>query len=60
MKKKSKDEQRPTCVNRHSSINSEALQRNSVAVAFARCHDEERDDHPADPEKAWAVLNCLL
>jgi hypothetical protein len=44
----------------HGSINSEVLNVNSVAVACARRHNEERDNRPNDPEKARAVLNRFL
>jgi len=59
-KKKKKDEQGPTCVTCHGSINSEVLNVNSVAAACARCHNKERDNHPENPEKAREALNRFL
>jgi len=44
----------------HGSINSAVLHVNSVAVACARRHNEERTRHPDDPEKARAVSKRLL
>ena len=59
-KKKEEDQQGPTCVTCHGSINSEILNVNSVADACARCHNAETDNHPDNPETAKAVLNRFL
>jgi Cytochrome c3 len=59
-KKKNTDEQGPTCVTCHGSINSSILDVNSVAEACARCHNEKSDNHPENPEKARAALNRFL
>ena len=58
--KKEDEQQGPTCVTCHGSINSEILNVNSVANACAQCHNEETDNHPENPEKAKAVLNRFL
>lgn len=52
--------QGPTCVTCHGSINSEVLNVNSVEQACARCHNEERKNHPETPQEARAILNRLL
>lgn len=59
-KKKKDSEQGPTCVTCHGSINSEVLSVNTVEAACARCHNEEHDNHPENPEKARAILNRFL
>jgi len=59
-KKKLDDEQGPTCVTCHGSINSEVLNVNTVAAACARCHNEARHNHPENPEKARDALNRFL
>jgi hypothetical protein len=59
-KKKKNDDQGPTCVACHGSINSEILNVNSVAAACERCHNQERDNHPENPEKARDILNRFL
>lgn len=59
--KKQKDElQGPTCVTCHGSINVGILDVTTVEAACARCHDEEHDNHPENPEKAKAILNRFL
>lgn len=56
-----KDEQQgPTCITCHGSIDSEILNVNTVAGACARCHNEESDNHPENPEKARGILNRFL
>jgi hypothetical protein len=59
-KKQSRDEQGPTCVTCHGSINSEILNVNNVAAACARCHNEKTKNHPENPEKAQTALNRFL
>jgi formate-dependent nitrite reductase cytochrome c552 subunit len=59
-KQKETDQQGPTCVTCHGAINSEVLNVNSVADACARCHNEESDNHPENPEKAKTILNRFL
>jgi hypothetical protein len=60
VEKKEGEEQGPTCVTCHGSINSEVLSVNSVEAACARCHNEETDNHPDIPEKARAILNRFM
>jgi hypothetical protein len=58
--KKEGEDQGPTCVTCHGSIDSEVLDVNTVADACARCHNDETDNHPENPEKAREVLNRFL
>jgi nitrate/TMAO reductase-like tetraheme cytochrome c subunit len=58
--KKQDEEQGPTCVTCHGSINAEVLNVNSVTEACSRCHNEEKDNHPDIPKKAKAILNRFL
>ncbi len=53
-------DQGPTCVTCHGSINVEILDVNSVAESCTRCHNEESDNHPENPEKAKRVINRFL
>jgi hypothetical protein len=56
-----KDEQQgPTCITCHGSIDSEILNVNTVSDACARCHNAESDNHPDNPEKARAILHRFL
>jgi hypothetical protein len=60
VEKKQGDEQGPTCVTCHGSIDSAVLDVNTVAEACARCHNAESDNHPEHPEKARKVLSRFL
>jgi hypothetical protein len=60
VEKKKDEKQGPTCVTCHGSIDSSVLDVNTVAVACARCHNDETGNHPDHPEKARAVLNRFL
>jgi len=54
------EKQGPTCVTCHGSINVGILNVTSVKASCARCHNEETDNHPENPEKAQSVLNHFL
>jgi len=54
------EQQGPTCITCHGSIDSEILNVNTVADACARCHNEESDNHPDNPETARAILSRFL
>ena len=54
------EDQGPTCVTCHGSINVNVLNVTSVGASCARCHNEESDNHPENPEKATAILNKFL
>ena len=60
VKKKEDEQQGPTCVTCHGSINVGILDVNTVQATCERCHNEERDNHPENPEKARAILNRFL
>ena len=54
---KKQEKQGPTCVTCHQSMNVEVLNVRSVRESCARCHNEEKDNHPENPEKAELMLN---
>jgi hypothetical protein len=54
------EEQGPTCVTCHGSINVVILNVNSVQAACVRCHNEETENNPDIPEKAHVILNRFL
>jgi hypothetical protein len=60
VEKEKGEEQGPTCVTCHGSIDSAVLNVNTVTEACARCHNAESDNHPENPEKAQAILNRFL
>lgn len=57
---KEQEEQGPTCVTCHGSINVDVLSVETVFESCARCHNEETDNHPENPEKARDILNKFL
>ena len=57
---KKQEKQGPTCVTCHQSMNVEVLNVGSVRESCARCHNEEKDNHPENPEKAELILNRFL
>jgi formate-dependent nitrite reductase cytochrome c552 subunit len=59
-KREAKDEQGPTCVTCHGSIDSAVLSANTVAQACERCHNAKTDNHPELPENARSALNRFL
>jgi hypothetical protein len=59
-KKKREDEQGPTCVTCHGSINVAVLNVNTVEAACSRCHNEESENHSDTPAKARNLLNRFL
>jgi nitrate/TMAO reductase-like tetraheme cytochrome c subunit len=60
VEKKKGEEQGPTCVTCHGSIDSAVLNVNTVGEACMRCHNAESDNHPENPEKAREILNRFL
>ena len=54
------DQQGPTCVTCHGSIDAEILDVNSVEAACVRCHNFETDNNPDIPAKARDALNKFL
>jgi len=53
------EQQGPSCVTCHGSIDVGVLDVNSVEEACARCHNQENDNHPENPEKAREILSRL-
>ena len=60
VEKKKDEEQGPTCVTCHGSIDSAVLNVNTVTEACARCHNAESDNHPENPKKAQEILSRFL
>jgi len=60
VEKKRGEEQGPTCVTCHGSIDSEVLDVNTVAAACERCHNQKTENHPENPERAREILNRFL
>jgi hypothetical protein len=54
---KEQEEQGPTCVTCHGSINVAALDVITVRQACARCHNDETGNHPDIPLEAEGLLN---
>ena len=57
---KKQEDQGPTCVTCHGSINVAVLNVVTVEEACARCHNEETDNHPENPVEARSLLNKFL
>jgi formate-dependent nitrite reductase cytochrome c552 subunit len=57
---KKQEEQGPTCVTCHGSINVAVLNVNTVEETCLRCHNEENDNHPENASEARALLNRFL
>jgi ATP-dependent helicase YprA (DUF1998 family) len=57
---KKQEDQGPTCVTCHGSINVSVLNVNTVEETCSRCHNEESDNHGENPGEARALLNRLL
>ena len=57
---KKQEKQGPTCVTCHQSMNVEVLNVTTVRESCARCHNQEKDNHPENPEKAEIILNRFL
>lgn len=57
---KKQQDQGPTCVTCHGSINVAVLNVNTVEQTCSRCHNDESENHPETPEKARSLLNRFL
>jgi nitrate/TMAO reductase-like tetraheme cytochrome c subunit len=57
---KKQEEQGPTCVTCHGSINGTVLNVATVEEACSRCHNQESDNRPETPGEARALLNRFL
>ena len=60
IEKEKDEEQGPTCVTCHGSIDVSILDVNTVEAACARCHNEETDNFPENPAEAGRILNRFL
>jgi hypothetical protein len=52
--------QGPSCVTCHGSINSVALNVNTVRASCERCHNRESESRPEIPDEAQVLLNRFL
>jgi nitrate/TMAO reductase-like tetraheme cytochrome c subunit len=57
---KNQEDQGPTCVTCHGSLNVAVLTVNTVEETCRRCHNEETENSPENPEEARALLNRFL
>ena len=57
---KKQEEQGPTCVTCHGSINVSVLDVNTVEATCSECHNEKSENHPETPQEARALLNRFL
>jgi nitrate/TMAO reductase-like tetraheme cytochrome c subunit len=54
------EDQGPTCVTCHGSINVAVLNVNTVEETCRACHNEETENSPENPQEARALLNRFL
>jgi nitrate/TMAO reductase-like tetraheme cytochrome c subunit len=54
------EEQGPSCVTCHGSINADVLNVATVQESCARCHNAELENHPENPDRARIILNKFL
>jgi len=54
------EDQGPTCVSCHGSIDVAVLNVVTVEETCTRCHNEKTDNHPENPREARGLLNRLL
>lgn len=57
---KDQEDQGPTCVTCHGSINVAVLNVNTVGDTCRKCHNEETQNSPENAEEARALLNRFL
>jgi len=57
---KKQEDQGPTCVSCHGSINVSVLNVTTVEETCSRCHNEKSQNEPEVPEKARSLLNRFL
>jgi hypothetical protein len=60
VKKEQGEDQGPTCVTCHGSIDSEVLSVSTVSETCAQCHNDDSGNHPENPERATSILNRFL
>ena len=57
---KNQEDQGPTCVTCHGSMNVTVLNAYTVEETCRKCHNEETQNHPENPQEARALLRSLL
>lgn len=57
---KDQEDQGPTCVTCHGSLNVAVLNVNTVEETCRNCHNEETENSPENAEEARALLNRFL
>jgi len=57
---KGQEDQGPTCVTCHGSINVEVLNVNTVEETCRQCHNDETGNSPENAQEARALLNRFL
>jgi len=57
---KEQEDQGPTCVTCHGSLNVAVLNVNTVEETCRKCHNEETENSPDNPQEARALLNRFL
>ena len=57
---KDQEDQGPTCVTCHGSLNVAVLNVNTVEETCRKCHNEETENSPENAEEARALLNRFL
>jgi len=57
---KKQEDQGPTCVTCHGSLNVAVLNVNTVEEVCRQCHNEETGNSPDNPQEARALLNRFL
>ena len=60
MVSKDQEDQDPTCVTCHGSLNVEVLNVNTVEGTCRKCHNEETENSPENAEEARELLNRFL
>ena len=57
---KDQEDQGPTCVTCHGSLNVAVLNVNTVEETCRKCHNQETENSPGNAEEARALLNRFL
>jgi len=57
---KDEEDQGPTCVTCHGSMNVTVLNAYTVEETCRKCHNEETQNHPESPQEARALLRSFL
>jgi nitrate/TMAO reductase-like tetraheme cytochrome c subunit len=57
---KNQEDQGPTCVTCHGSLNVSVLNVNTVEEMCRKCHNQETENSPESPQEARSLLNRFL